>query len=99
MKISTVIESGKISFICQGKVTNFLSFKTNILSTLKAHPHIHELTFSFNTHPIALNVLGFLLTLTKSHSIQILLLNYSSFRHLEDLYLLEKFNIKYQKSK
>lgn len=97
MKISTAIEAEKIHFICQGKMTNFLSFKREILNTIRNHKQGFELVFSFGTHPIHPNILGFLLILSKQYSIEVLLSNFTSFRQLKELYLLEKLNIKYQK--
>lgn len=100
MKFHILTEEEKIHFVCKGKIKNnreFLDLKQAIFSEIAKNPSHQSFIFSLDISPIDLNLLGILLLLSKTHKIQILITNYSNFRMLEDLFLLEKFNVKYEK--
>lgn len=100
MKFQVLFEEDKIHFVCRGKSKNareFLLLKQAIFSELAKNPSIKDLIFSLDTSPIDLNLLGILLLLCRTHKVQILIAHYSNFRMLEDLFLLEKFNVRYEK--
>lgn len=100
MKMHISFEEDKIHFICKGKIKNsreFLSFKQSVFAEITKYPETQLLVFSLDVAPIDLNLLGLLLLVSKTHKIQILITQYSNFRMLEDLFLLEKFNVKYEK--
>lgn len=100
MKVNVSVEEEKIHFVCKGKFKNareFLDLKEVIFSELAKNPTIQDLIFSFDTFPIDLSLLGVLLLLNRKYKIQIFVTNYSNFKMLEDLLLLEKFNIRYEK--
>lgn len=100
MKLNIDYQDNEIYFITQGKFDkDFFEFKQEVFKTLKQTPEIKNLIFSFDFFPFCLNTLGFLLSLSKDYTIQILVSNYSSFRMLESLYLVEKFSVQYQKER
>lgn len=100
MKFHILFEEENIHFICKGKIKNsreLLELKQAIFSEIAKSPSPQSFIFSLDASPIDFNLLGFLLLLSKTHKIQILITNYSNFRMLEDLFLLEKFNVRYEK--
>lgn len=102
MKIDTLFQDEKLIFVCKGKIKNqqnLSSIKKTIFTHIKKHSSLQSLVFVFETFPIDLSMLGLLLTLsnTKGYNVEILISNYSNYRMLEDLHLLQKFNVKYQK--
>ncbi|HIY43800.1 MAG TPA: hypothetical protein IAA23_02055 [Candidatus Helicobacter avistercoris] len=95
-------EDGGIKISCTGKFRvqrDWMTFKDYFCSTLEEHPECKQITISFEQPKINLSVLGLLLKYINvdGYEIQLLVLHYSCFRMLEDMLLLEKFNVKYQK--
>lgn len=100
MKFQILFDEDKTHFICKGKIKGsreLLDLKQAIFSEIAKSPLPQSFIFSLDTSPIDLNLLGVLLLLSKTHKVQILITHYSNFRMLEDLFLLEKFSVKYEK--
>lgn len=102
MTISALQEEDKLVFTCKGKIKNqtgLLKIKKIVFANIKNNPSIRNLSFKLEAFPIDLSLLGFLLTLSNLHllQIEILVSSYSNYRMLEDLCLLQKFQVKYLK--
>lgn len=97
-----LLEDNQIKIVCTGKYKpqrDRMGFKNFFCSTLAQHPQSKSVAVSFEQPNIDMSLLGLLLKFIKidGYEIHLLVLHYSCFRMLEDLYLLEKFNVKYQK--
>lgn len=102
MKIEAqLLEDNQIKIICTGKYSQYDrgKFKNFFCSTLIQYPQSKSVIISFDQPSIDMSILGLLIKFIKidGYEIHLLVLHYSCFRMLEDLYLLEKFNVKYQK--
>lgn len=99
-----ISEDNEIRISCTGKFKiqrDWIAFKDYLCSILEKHKEVKQIIFCFDQPKIDLSILGLLLKYINvdGYEIQILVLHYSCFRMLEDLLLLEKFNVKYQKVK
>lgn len=95
-------EEGGIKISCTGKIRSqkdWMSFRDYFCATLEEHKEQKQVIISFEQPKIDLGILGLLLKYINidRYEIQLLVLHYSCFRMLEDMLLLEKFNVKYQK--
>lgn len=104
MKYKSEILEDKITFVCVGKFkqpNEFLTFKKTLLALLAQTPTLKTLHISFDSFVPDSNIFGLLLKLCNVDSYHILLstTNYSLFRILEDLYLIEKLNVVYIKER
>lgn len=99
---SQLLEDNQIKITCTGKYKpqrDRMAFKNFFCSTLSQTPNSKSVVVSFEQPNIDMNILGLLLKYIQidGYEIHLLVLHYSCFRMLEDLYLVEKFNVKYQK--
>lgn len=102
MRLSYTLEEEAIKISCTGKFRaqkDWTAFKDYFYSTLAENLGYKQVVISFEQPKIDLNILGLLLKYINidGYEIHLLVLHYSCFRMLEDLLLLEKFNVKYQK--
>lgn len=103
MKITSTLSEETLLFDCEGKLKSpkdlFLIKKT-IFSLIHQNSDPKNLSFLLHLFPIDLSFLGFLLTLNNAYhyEVQIIVTNYSNYRMLEDLYLLQKFRVIYRKN-
>ncbi|MCE3047109.1 hypothetical protein [Helicobacter kayseriensis] len=103
MNISGTLSEDTLLFECEGKLKSpkdlFLIKKT-IFSLIEQNSNPKNLSFLIHLFPINLSFLGFLLTLNNAYryEVQIIVTNYSNYRMLEDLYLLQKFHVIYRKN-
>lgn len=99
MKIER-LEDETIHFHYHEKPKNareFLDFKNIIFSELQNNPSLKNLVFFLDASPLDLNLLAILLLLSRNYEVQIQTSNYSNFRMLNNLFLLEKLNVQYKK--
>lgn len=102
MRLHHTLEEGIIRITCADKFRaqrDWINFKDYLSSTLAQNSDIKRVTISFEQPKIDLSILGLLLKYINidGYEIHLLILHYSCFRALEELLLLEKFNVKYQK--
>lgn len=103
MKLHHILDEGVIKISCIGKFRaqrDWMTFKDYFCSTLAKNKASKQVVISFEQPKIDLSILGLLLKYINidGYEIHLLVLHYSCFRMLEELLLLEKFNVKYQKA-
>ncbi|ANV98403.1 hypothetical protein BBW65_06165 [Helicobacter enhydrae] len=102
MKLRYEIEGSTLLMECKGKTTDaksFIEFKKTLSNTLLANPQIKTIGITFDTFPLSTQILGLILKYINidAYPIHIITSNYACFKTFEDLKLVEKFDVKYQK--